>query len=126
MFKVIWFLRRKPGMSHEQFREHFETSHVPLAMKHLGHLFVEYRRNYAATAWFGGDPRRSDGGFGPKDWDHDCISEWVLADQAAFDELNRIMSDPEVSRLFKEDEDRFVDREGFVMIPVQVEGVPAR
>jgi hypothetical protein len=28
MFKVMWSLRRKPGISHEQFKEHSERSLV--------------------------------------------------------------------------------------------------
>src|SRR4051794_32707745 len=41
MFKAIFFLKRKPGISHEQFREHYENSHVKLADKYLGHLMID-------------------------------------------------------------------------------------
>ena len=36
--QVILFLTRKPGLTHEQFREHYENPHAPLARKHMGHL----------------------------------------------------------------------------------------
>ncbi|WP_323809663.1 EthD domain-containing protein [Sphingobium baderi] len=38
MIKIIWLLKRKPGMSKEAFREHYENSHVVLAHKYVGHL----------------------------------------------------------------------------------------
>jgi hypothetical protein len=120
MYKVVWLLRRKQGLTHEQFRAHFEGSHVPLAQKYIGHLFADYRRNYASEIWAGGDPRKEGGGFGPKPWDYDVISEWIFAKEEDFHELNRILAQPEVAKLFHEDEDRFLDRNGFVMIPCQV------
>jgi hypothetical protein len=36
MFKVMWLLRRKPGISHAQFKEHYERSHVVMAQKYIG------------------------------------------------------------------------------------------
>jgi hypothetical protein len=116
MFKVIWLLKRKPGISRQQFREHFERTHVPLAHKYLGHLFAEYRRSYPTETFSGGDPRQEGGGFGPVEWEHDCISEWVMHDEAAFNELNRIMADPVIGKAFRDDEENFLDRKGFVMI----------
>jgi hypothetical protein len=117
MYKVVWLLKRKDGMSHEAFRKHFEESHVKLAQKYIGHLFAEYRRNYVTQIFDGGDPREPDGGFAPREWEYDLISEWGLHDEAAFAELNRIMADPEISRIFKEDEDKFVHRKSMAMIP---------
>jgi hypothetical protein len=46
MYKVLHFIKRKKHLSHEQFKEHFERSHAPMALKFCGHLFSEYRRNY--------------------------------------------------------------------------------
>ena len=46
MVTYILLLKRKPGMTKAQFREHYETSHVALAKKYLGHLFQDYRRHY--------------------------------------------------------------------------------
>ena len=45
MIKLIFMFKRKPGLTHEQFRHHYETSHVPLVHKYLSHLFVDYRRS---------------------------------------------------------------------------------
>jgi hypothetical protein len=120
VYKVIHFVKRKAGITHEQFREHMERSHAPLAMKYCGHLFTEYRRNYVSQAMFGGDPRDAGGGFRPQEWEWDLISEWVMPNEAAFHEIYRIMQDPAVDALFHADEDRFIDRTAFVTAPVTV------
>jgi len=35
MIKVMAFIKRKPGISHEEFVQHYEEVHAPLAVKHL-------------------------------------------------------------------------------------------
>jgi hypothetical protein len=117
LFKVIHLVRRKRHLTHAQFREHFERSHAALAMKYCGHLFSEYRRNYVNEVLGGGDPRVAGSGFGPMEFEWDLLSEWILPDEAAFIEIQRIMESPEMKRLFEEDEDRFIDRAKIVMMP---------
>ena len=56
MYKVMWLLKRKAGISHAQFREHYENSHAKLAHKYIGHLMLEYKRNYKTETWGGGVP----------------------------------------------------------------------
>src|SRR3982074_2903866 len=48
--KVIFFLKRKAGLTPQQFRTHYENSHVKLAQKYIGHLVVAYKRNYPQFA----------------------------------------------------------------------------
>jgi hypothetical protein len=120
MFTIMWFMKRKQGWSHEQFREHFERSHAAMAQKYCGHLFCEYRRYYMSTVWCGGDPRQADSGYGPKEWEWDLISEWTMPDEEAFNEVLRIMESPGIKKEFEEDEDRFIDRRATVMVPCTV------
>jgi hypothetical protein len=120
MYKVMFLLKRKPHLTHEQFREHFERSHAPMAQKYCGHLFAEYRRNYMNEVFCGGDSRQEDSGYGPKEWNWDLLSEWTLPDEAAFNEIIRIMESPGIKAEFQEDEDRFIDRAATVMIPCVV------
>lgn len=92
MFKVIWFLKRKPGITHERFRDHYENSHSGLAKKHFGQLMTAYRRNYKTDCWGGGVTGPDGGsGFGPRDWEFDCIAEWETKDEDAFNEIMRIV-----------------------------------
>jgi hypothetical protein len=36
MVKVIFLLKRKAGLTPQQFRAHYESSHVKLAQKYIG------------------------------------------------------------------------------------------
>jgi uncharacterized protein (TIGR02118 family) len=45
MFKMLIFLKRKPGMSREAFREYYENVHVKIALKHPGQM-KRYMRRY--------------------------------------------------------------------------------
>lgn len=120
MFKVMWLLKRKPGITHEQFRTHYERSHVVMAHKYIGHLLVEYKRNYKTETWGGGVPTEQGGGFGPVDWPYDCVTEWVMPDEAAFNEINRIFADPVIGKKFHDDEEHFLDREAVLLIKCDV------
>lgn len=113
MFKVIWALKRKPGLTAEEFRRHFETSHAPLAEKHFGHLLVDYRRNYVSEV--SGPGAGSQGAF-----DFDCLSEWTLADEAAYGEILAILAVPEVGRAIGEDSQKFIDNPATVLFTTSV------
>ena len=120
MYKVLWLLKRKEGISHEEFRDHFEREHAPLALRHIGHLFVEYRRNYVDQA-FGrlGVDDKGESIYGPMEWDWDLISEWILPDEATYDEIRKIMTG-DVIRQFHELEEKFLDRPAQVMLRCSV------
>lgn len=127
MYKVIWLLKRKPGISHGQFRDHYETSHAELAKRHFGGLMLGYRRNYSAECW-GGNVTGPEGtaGFGPRDWEFDCIAEWEMPDEAAFDEIMRIVASPEIGPLFHADEEHFLDRGATVLIRCELHDTGTR
>lgn len=118
--KLFHLVKRKPHLTHAQFRAHFERSHAAMAMKFCGHLFTAYRRNYVDGVFGGGDSRMENSGYGPMDWDWDLISEWHLPSEEALRQVFAIMESPECQALFKDDEDRFIDRTMNVMVPVAV------
>lgn len=123
MLKVLHFIKRKPHLTHEQFRDHFERSHAAMAIKFCGHLFTAYQRNYFDTAYHGGDSRDPDSSYGPKPAGWDLISEWILPDEAALHEIYRIMQEPGIDELFHADEDRFIDREATMTLHCEVRDV---
>ena len=122
MYKVMHFIKRKPHLTHEQFRDHFERSHAAMALKFCGHLFADYRRSYVNMVWTGGDSRNPDSGYSMREWEWDLISEWTLPDEAALHEIYRIMQEPGIDELFHADEDRFIDRTATVTVPCEVRG----
>jgi len=72
------------------------------------------------VVWCGGDSRQEGSGYGPREWQWDLLSEWILPSEDNFNEVIRIMESPDIRRLFEEDEDRFIDRKATVMIPCTV------
>jgi hypothetical protein len=112
--KILWMLKRKPGITPAQFREHYERSHAAIARKYVGHLLISYTRNYQTEAWGGtaSDPA----GFRQRPFDYDCITELEVADEAAFEDMGRIFGTPAASAELLEDELKFLDREATVML----------
>ncbi|MDE2404420.1 MAG: EthD domain-containing protein [Sphingomonadales bacterium] len=117
MFRVIHLVKRKPHLTHAQFRAHFERSHAAMALKYCGHLFESYERNYVDQVYGGGDPRVAGSGFGPMAFGWDLLSVWTLKDAAAFAEVTRMMESDWMQKLFFEDEERFIDRQQIMMLP---------
>jgi hypothetical protein len=117
MYRIMFLLKRKSHITHAQFRAHFERSHAAMAQKYCGHLFSQYQRHYTDTVWAGGDSRDPNSGFGAKPWNWDLISVWTLPSEENYNEVIRLMLTPELDHLFKDDEDRFIDRTATVMIP---------
>lgn len=120
MVKIIYFLKRKNGTSPEQFRQHYESSHVLLAKKYIGHLLKDYIRNYPSFALL--NPSEIPEGTEPQPYDigYDCITEMHVESQEAIEEITRIFNDPEVNPILVEDEHKFLERDQTVMIMVDV------
>ena len=107
MITMILLLKRKAGMSKEEFRHHYETGHVMKAQKHLGHLFQDYYRHYVndvITASEGGVAVNA-----VEDAAYDVITKIVFRDHAALEEFWRIYAIPEVFEDLREDEQAFLD-----------------
>lgn len=120
MIKIIYFLKRKNGTTPEQFRAHYESSHVVLAKRYIGHLLLDYVRNYPTFALL--NPSNVPEGTAPEPYDigYDCITEMFVKDQAAVDEMGRIFNDPQINPILVEDELKFLERDKTVMIMVEV------
>lgn len=116
MAKLVFFLKRKAGITPEQFREHYETSHVRLAQKYIGHLLTGYVRNYPILATL--DPSNAPVNVPPVPYDvgYDAITEMRVRDMAAVAEIGRIFNDPQVQPILKADEQKFLDDKATVMI----------
>jgi uncharacterized protein (TIGR02118 family) len=97
VIKVFGYLKRKPGLSPEEFADYYEHNHVPLV---LSTAFIPsvYKRNYIQR----GDAFNIEGdeiGF-------DCMTELVFADR---DELLAWMTSLGIDEIAR-DEERFIDR----------------
>ncbi len=100
MLKILNFLVRRPGLTPQQFREHYENSHVPLAFKTFPQI-LEHHRYYA-----------TEGGamFPPgveQPWD--AVVAITLKDRQGLEDMFALLADPELSREIVEDGDKFLD-----------------
>jgi hypothetical protein len=100
---MIVMVKRKPGLTPEQFRDGYENSHSRIAVKLFGHLWLEYRRNYLQTG------RTFEGREGGADViEYDAISEFILRDEAALEEKGRISAAN--FKMIKEDEAKLFEQ----------------
>jgi hypothetical protein len=106
VIKLMALAWRKPGMSLEAFREHYETRHAPLALSLIPQM-QSYVRNYVRH-----DLGHSIEGFegSGSGADFDVITEITYASRADYEASLKNLDDPEVRRLIAEDEERFIDR----------------
>ena len=104
MIKVMVMIKRKPGISHEEFCQHYEEVHVPLALKLLPTI-RKYVRNYVVAL-----PGTEGIGF-------DCITEFWYDDmdgaQASLDTLNS-----DAGQVIRDDEATFMDKDKQVVLLV--------
>ena len=101
----IVMVKRKVGLTPEQFRDGYENSHSRIAVRLFGHLFQSYRRNYLTT---GHNFAAGSETAVAEDTGFDAISEFVLRDEAALAEMGRIGA--EHMDLIKEDEAKWFDQ----------------
>ena len=105
MVKGITVLKRKPGLSREEFIRHYEEVHVPLVLSHF-RTMRRYVRNYVITP-----P-------GVEEPDFDCITE-VWFDNMK--ELKRVYDfyGSDVGEVIRNDEERFIDRSKMLSFGVE-------
>lgn len=106
--KKIVLVKRRKGLSPEEFREGYENSHSRIAVRLFGHLWSEYRRNYLLTGYRFGEGKTQGAEGGPEEIGFDAVSEFVLPDEAALAEMERISK--ENFDMIKEDEAKWFDQ----------------
>lgn len=101
MIKMMAIVRRKNGMSFEDFRRHYETRHVPLVKGLMGDNLTRYIRNYVTK-----EANPFDIGPGS---DFDCITEFYFPDKGALERAVAAIESPENAPTVRADEARFLD-----------------
>lgn len=109
--KIICFMKRKPGLTAEEFRDHYENHHAPLALELLP-FFSAYKRNYI----------RHDLSYQPEHLarhaatpSHDVITELSFASRAEYEAMLAALADPVIGGRIARDEERFLDRDAMQM-----------
>lgn len=101
MYRIVALLKKRDGMSMDDFINHYETRHAPMARR----LFPEikdYRRLYVRDT----GPRSSE----DEVW-FDCILSLTYDSEADANAMySRLAENEEVKREVEEDEERLFDR----------------
>ena len=108
MVKTIALIKRKAGISKEEFVKHYEEVHAPLALKHIP-MIKKYIRNHIFE---------NTGSEGPG---FDCITElWLDSNADVKKLLEFVQSD--AGKVIRDDEEKFLDRENtkFIMVDEKV------
>ena len=114
MDKLMIFLKRKPGISFEEFRDYYENKHLPLAEGFFGHLFKSYTRNYLTPGDNIGPVRET------VQNEYDCVTELVFHDPDGYEQLRRIAANPDVINALSADRKHFMDEDAGYNAPVQM------
>ena len=101
MFKAMVLLKRKPGLTLQQFIDHYENNHAPLGVKYQTKM-VRYIRHYLHPS-----PYPLDGTV--TEAEYDVLTELWFEDKQAYDEGMALMITGEANSVLSEDETRFLD-----------------
>ena len=100
MVKLVFMLKRRPGMSREEFLRYYEQHHARLGEKYVPNA-VRYVRRFI-------DPMAGPSGGG--DADYDVLTELWFANQGEVDKAMKLLSDPKVHAEIEADEKVLFDR----------------
>jgi hypothetical protein len=112
MFKVLAFLKRKSGMSQDEFRTYYETRHAALVAE-VAPPPGTYRRNFLMT----GDATN----VGAEDLDFDVVTEMEFADRREYARWFAALTAPGSRERVEADQSNFIDRQKFRVCVVEVE-----
>ena len=102
MIKLVAMLKRKPGLTHEEFMDHWLNRHAPLiaSTPEIARHIVRYEQlpRTGHADWMG-----SDGIDG-------ITVQWMTGPEA----FEAFVSEPKYAELIEPDEQAFLDRDAFV------------
>ena len=117
LYTVCLFLTRKPTITSDQFRIHWEDTHIPLLKSLVGPLFpLHYKRLYFARTermGFGGPANRDHPLFllrgSPDNFDFDAVAELTWEDERTFQEFYKAIYETKTAAKLAVDEAQFMD-----------------
>ena len=104
-YKILLFMKRRPGMSVEAFRDYYETRHAPLCAQYSAGL-TRYLRRYIDP-----QPHPETGSAGELPFD--VITELWFDDEAVFKGTLRYITTTIMPDVIVADEENLFDRSSF-------------
>ena len=102
MFKIVALLKRRPGMSMEEFKAHYENVHLPIGTPQLKGNSISHHRRYL-TPMPGPDGKTHEG-------ECDVIMEIWFEDRAQFEASMQSFQDPALGERIAKDAANFLNR----------------
>lgn len=109
-YKILMFMKRKPGMSVEAFRDYYENHHVPLALRYTSGI-KRYLRRFINPL-----PHPQTGPW--KEPEFDVITELWFDDKSVFEGTLKYMTTQLMPEEIVADEDNLFDRSSFRLATV--------
>ena len=114
VMKMIVFFKRRNDLTPEQFREHYETRHAPMALRLFPYI-ADYRRNYIRHDL---QHRRTSGESIHTQLDFDAITEITFAAPDGYQRMQQDMTDATIRNQVVADEQRFLERSATLVLLV--------
>ncbi|KAI2622480.1 EthD domain-containing protein [Hypoxylon sp. NC1633] len=112
-YSILVFAYRKPGTTPEQFKAHYEGSHVPLLRELAGlHFPLSHTRRYIhrsagqASVLIGNQ----------EDFDYDAFAELTFEDATAFQTFFGVVQQPDIAAKIAADEEHFLDHSRMLVV----------
>lgn len=102
MIKTIAFLKRKAGLTREEFIQYYESRHAPLILS-IAPQVCEYRRNFLL-------PEGAITAPGAAPLDFDVVTELWYPDRAAFEAAMAAFTSPANAARIAADEEQVFER----------------
>lgn len=109
-WKILLFMKRRPGMTVEAFRDYYENKHVPLCAKYMSGI-TRYVRRYL-------DPQPHPESGSNEELPYDVITELWFEDEAVFRGTVKYLSTGTMANEVIEDEKKLFDRASMRMATV--------
>jgi hypothetical protein len=116
MFKVVALLKRKEGMSRQEFIDYYQSAHAKIGEKYLTGNAVKYIRRFFSPL---PHPLEHPLETTSDDSDYDAIMEMWFEDQAQWEATMKIFAEPAVANLIIEDEKQLFQRDRIRMYCVE-------
>lgn len=122
MKKIIMFIKRKPGLTLDEFKDYYESNHVTLALKLIPQI-AEYRRSYIVPGevYKPGHLANVNHAVEPS---FDVVTEISFKTEADYQKMVETLGEPKMGRILAEDEEKFVDRASIIMHIVEERRTP--
>jgi hypothetical protein len=113
--KILCFLKRKPGLSREEFINYYEQRHAKLVARLLP-FYSQYKRNYI-------DPSQV---YATRHLDNkasaeppfDVVTEMSFSSREMYDRMRDALADPKVGAAIAADEENAFDRSAIIIYTV--------